>query len=132
MDILPHPNQPDWLLARVRRNECLKYDGDTSKWCANDLFLSQVICCLAWLVQLVGCQTRAGTWKLMQQRSFIHPAGLSSADKNMSHFSCIMLVRQGLARVVVQLLTSIHAGLCSHLDQPDCHLQWQNCRVLGL
>ena len=56
MDILPHPNQPDWLLARVRRNECLKYDGDTSKWCANDLFLSQVICPLACL----GSDTAGG------------------------------------------------------------------------
>lgn len=22
-EIRPHPRQPDWLLARVRRNECL-------------------------------------------------------------------------------------------------------------
>ncbi|KAL4423249.1 hypothetical protein ABPG77_000041 [Micractinium sp. CCAP 211/92] len=38
-EIRPHPRQPDWLLARVRRNECLIDRRSLS--CAYDLFLSQ-------------------------------------------------------------------------------------------
>ena len=39
-----HPNQTEWVLARVKRNECLMYEQDlrTNPWCAHDLFVSQV------------------------------------------------------------------------------------------
>jgi hypothetical protein len=40
-EIKIHPTHPDWVLARVRRNECLKDDSAISKWCAFDLFLSE-------------------------------------------------------------------------------------------
>ena len=39
-----HPNQTEWILARVKRNECLEYEQDlrSNQWCAHDLFVSQV------------------------------------------------------------------------------------------
>lgn len=39
-EIKTHPNQVDWLLAKVRRDECLL--DRRSKLCGYDLFLSQV------------------------------------------------------------------------------------------
>lgn len=36
-----HPHKADWVLAKVRRNECLKLLS-ISKWCAHDLYVSQV------------------------------------------------------------------------------------------
>jgi hypothetical protein len=41
MDVKIHPEQPEWLLSRVRRNECLRYDADVNPWCAHDLFVSK-------------------------------------------------------------------------------------------
>ena len=38
-DIKTHPRQPDWLLAKTRRNECL--EDRRSKVCGYDLFLSK-------------------------------------------------------------------------------------------
>ena len=38
-----HPNQTEWILSRVKRNECLQYEQDlrTNPWCAHDLFVSK-------------------------------------------------------------------------------------------
>ena len=38
-----HPNQTEWILSRVQRNDCLEYGQDirTNPYCAHDLFVSQ-------------------------------------------------------------------------------------------
>jgi hypothetical protein len=37
-----HPFQPDWMLALVRRHECSLEASALDKWCASDLFVTQV------------------------------------------------------------------------------------------
>ena len=48
-----HPNQTEWILSRVQRNDCLEYGQDirTNPYCAHDLFLSQVLPCWWFPVQ---------------------------------------------------------------------------------
>lgn len=41
-DIKLHPNRPQWILAKTQRHECNRADAATSKWCAYDLFVSEV------------------------------------------------------------------------------------------
>ena len=40
MELKVHPNVPDWLLAKVKRKDCLS--DLSSAACAHDLFISQV------------------------------------------------------------------------------------------
>ena len=42
MELKIHPNVPDWLLAKVKRKDCLS--DLSSAACAHDLFVSQVHC----------------------------------------------------------------------------------------
>ena len=37
-----HPTQQDWMLALVRRHECHREESELDKWCASDLFVTQV------------------------------------------------------------------------------------------
>ena len=39
--------QHDWMLALVRRHECSAEESVLDKWCASDLFVTQVLsnCC---------------------------------------------------------------------------------------
>lgn len=41
MELKVHPNVPDWLLAKVKRKDCIR--DLSSAACAHDLFVSQVI-----------------------------------------------------------------------------------------
>jgi hypothetical protein len=45
-EIKLHPNRPQWVLAKTQRHECNRADAATSKWCAYDLFLSEVSSCI--------------------------------------------------------------------------------------
>lgn len=44
MELKVHPNVPDWLLAKVKRKDCLQ--DLSSAACAHDLFVSQVHSCM--------------------------------------------------------------------------------------
>lgn len=66
MELKVHPNVPDWLLAKVKRKECLA--DLSSAACAHDLFISKArhtISCLPLDVFISACYMRC-SWVAAQ------------------------------------------------------------------
>ncbi len=81
--------QSDWMLALVRRKECTFQMSALDKWCASDLFLTQV--CNLGMSAFDHCACLARFRMLLSSEAF-GSDGSSRDDARFPCGSCILIV----------------------------------------